>query len=45
MNISELKLPMNKCNLLIPSPPYNEPKNILNIGILPYKAKAKIENN
>ncbi|CAD8046138.1 unnamed protein product [Paramecium primaurelia] len=45
MNISELKQPMNKCNLLIPSPPYNEPRDIQNIHCLPYKAKAKIENN
>ncbi|CAK72292.1 unnamed protein product (macronuclear) [Paramecium tetraurelia] len=45
MNISDLKQPMNKCNLLIPSPPYNEPRDIQNIHCLPYKAKAKIENN
>ncbi|CAD8053953.1 unnamed protein product [Paramecium primaurelia] len=45
MNISELKQPMNKCNLLIPSPPYNEPRDIQYTGILPYKTKAKIENN
>ncbi|CAD8134568.1 unnamed protein product [Paramecium pentaurelia] len=45
MNISELKQPMNKCNLLIPSPPYNETRDIQFTGILPYKTKAKIENN
>ncbi|CAD8051166.1 unnamed protein product [Paramecium sonneborni] len=44
MNISELRQPMNKCNLLIPSPPYNEPRDIQNINCLPYKARAKIEN-
>ncbi|CAK71209.1 unnamed protein product (macronuclear) [Paramecium tetraurelia] len=45
MNISELKQPMNKCNLLIPSPPYNDSRDVQNIGVLPYKAKAKIEND